>query len=433
MKDLSRVLLACGVLLLPTYSRVQAGSVQLAWDPTQSDASWLVSGYHVYYGPASLTYTNELDAGTNWFLTVDGLDTGATYFFAVTAYDENGLDGPDSNEISLTTPFPPIIISQPSSQIAQAGVTAALFVDVIGTPPVTFQWFNGSTPIVGGTNSILKLPQIADPDSGSYSAVITDSEGSVTTALASVTVIDPLIVTPALSDVATATANVIARTAPSLAGTYNGLFYQTNNDGTPAIDIQSTGLLSDCVVNSKGVFTATIDLDGVTNSVAGAFDDAGNAVLLVNRSDSGLFNLAVSLNLDLLSGTLQMSGTVSNMDRANPWTAILNAELQTNGPAPRLHWLLSIPSPDGSSAGSAAATEHAGNVFISGNLCDGTAISDSVPVSVTGMVPLLIPLGRDSGLLAGWLDLSAKPSTSPITWVCPSFTNIVNVTVFGGE
>jgi hypothetical protein len=433
--------LVWSILSLLLCSPAEGAGVTLAWNPP---IGWNVDGYRVYYGTSSGNYTNTVDVGTNWYVTVDGLVAGTTYFFSVAAYDNDGLESPDSDEISITTSFAPIIISQPSSQFVQAGATAAVFVDVIGTPPVVFQWFNGNTPIGSGTNSILKLPQISDANSGDYFAVITDSEGSVTTALASVTVIDP---TPVAAPLPSAeSANTISQTPPtpshpfpisSAAGTYNGLFYQTNGDGTPAIDTETTGLLSQCVVEPQGDFTATICLGGITNSIAGTFDATGNDNITVDRSAAGVSNLDITLNFTLASGSCQLSGLVSNLDTNNPWASALTAELQTTASTAFFRLFLNIGMPSGFPVGSAIARENADIVSLSGILGNRTMISQSAPLSVGGAMPVLIPLYQNAGLLAGWLNLSNHISPSALTWISPTaqgnpgFTNVVNVSVLG--
>ncbi len=76
-------------------------SVTLAWDPSlDSD----LAGYKIYYGPASGTYTNEIDLGLVTTNTVCCLTPGATYFFVVTVYNTAGLESDPSNEISYTVP-----------------------------------------------------------------------------------------------------------------------------------------------------------------------------------------------------------------------------------------------------------------------------------------------------------------------------------------
>ncbi len=86
--------LACGV--------AKGGStVSVEWTPN-SDPS--VVGYNVYYGGASRNYTNVLSAGNTNNLSVDGLDEGQTYFFAVTAFDAFGDESDFSAEFVFIVP-----------------------------------------------------------------------------------------------------------------------------------------------------------------------------------------------------------------------------------------------------------------------------------------------------------------------------------------
>jgi hypothetical protein len=431
----ARVSLACSIISSLLCSRIEAASIPLAWNPT---AAWYFAGYHVHYGLATHDYTTTLDAGTNWYMTVNGLAPGFTYFFAVTAYDGAGLDGDDSDEIEATTPFLPFIISQPSSQFAQAGATTTVFVGVVGQPPILYQWFFGATPITAATNSILRLPQLSEADAGDYSVVITDSNGSVTSAVATVTVIDPPSgfsrvhsAPPPGSAPLPLAGSIPLLPLSSAAGTYNGLFYQTDDAGTPAIAIPTAGLLSQCTVDTHGHFTGAIYLAGNTNFIAGVFDDDGNSSAIVDRASAGLSNLDIALHLDLTSGTLQMSGVVSNLDGGNPWTALLAASLQTNAPAAFSTLFLAIPPAGGWPAGSATATESEGIVWLSGTLGDGAAILQTAPVSRNGNVAVFVPLYHNAGLLAGWLNVSGGAPISTLTWICPAgggypgFTNVV--------
>lgn len=78
-------------------------SVTLAWDPSNSSS---IAGYRLYEGIASRTYTNVIVAGKAATATFSGLVSGATYFFAVTAYDTNGIESDFSIEITYTAPLP---------------------------------------------------------------------------------------------------------------------------------------------------------------------------------------------------------------------------------------------------------------------------------------------------------------------------------------
>lgn len=75
----------------------------LRWSAA-SDAR--VKGYRVYYGTRSGQYLQQrgagLDAGVSTEYLVAGLATGATYYFAVTGYDDAGNESDYSAEASKT-------------------------------------------------------------------------------------------------------------------------------------------------------------------------------------------------------------------------------------------------------------------------------------------------------------------------------------------
>ena len=60
-----------------------------------------VSGYRIYYGTASRSYSQALGSGTysaSTAYTLTGLPTGFTYYFAVTAVDSAGRESAYSGE-----------------------------------------------------------------------------------------------------------------------------------------------------------------------------------------------------------------------------------------------------------------------------------------------------------------------------------------------
>ena len=89
-------------LLCLTSLIASAASVTLAWDASP-DAS--VTGYRIYYGPASGAYTNSATVGNVTNATLTNLKAGAIYYFAATAYDGAGLESAFSNETSYTPPL----------------------------------------------------------------------------------------------------------------------------------------------------------------------------------------------------------------------------------------------------------------------------------------------------------------------------------------
>ena len=82
-------------------------SATLSWDAptTNTDGTELtdLAGYKVYYGTSPGTYDSIIDAEDVTTYTITDL-SAATYYFAVTAYDEIGNESGYSNEVSKTTP-----------------------------------------------------------------------------------------------------------------------------------------------------------------------------------------------------------------------------------------------------------------------------------------------------------------------------------------
>ena len=78
-------------------------SLPLTWEVSPSPE---VAGYHLYYGTASGNYTSSIILGNVATATVSGLSYGVTYYFALTAYDTNGLESDFSNEASYLRELP---------------------------------------------------------------------------------------------------------------------------------------------------------------------------------------------------------------------------------------------------------------------------------------------------------------------------------------
>jgi hypothetical protein len=70
--------------------------VTVAWDPNPEPA---VRGYVIYYGTSSGNYTQSIDVGNATSCAISGLQAGANYYLAVTAYDESRNESGFSNEI----------------------------------------------------------------------------------------------------------------------------------------------------------------------------------------------------------------------------------------------------------------------------------------------------------------------------------------------
>jgi uncharacterized repeat protein (TIGR02543 family) len=101
------------VLLCWCFATLGAHAVQsvtLAWDPNSETN---IAGYKLYYGLAPRTYPNVLDVGNVTTSSIPNLVEGTTYYFAVTAYNNESVESFFSSEIAHTIPYPkaPISIS----------------------------------------------------------------------------------------------------------------------------------------------------------------------------------------------------------------------------------------------------------------------------------------------------------------------------------
>jgi phospholipase/lecithinase/hemolysin len=90
----------------------------------------------------------------------------------------------------------PVITTQPLDQTNAAGAAATFSVAVTGTPPLAFQWQRDTgvldfTDFADHTNSTLVLLNVGTNDAVNYRVIITNVEGSVTSATAHLYVILP--------------------------------------------------------------------------------------------------------------------------------------------------------------------------------------------------------------------------------------------------
>ena len=97
---------------------------------------------------------------------------------------------------TLTVQAPPAIADQPSVQFAVAGGNPAFSVGVVGSGPFEYSWYLNSTNLAeSGTNSNLTLPDVAANEAGSYTVVVANTYGSVTSQVAGLILGSPPAVT----------------------------------------------------------------------------------------------------------------------------------------------------------------------------------------------------------------------------------------------
>ncbi|PYJ05448.1 MAG: hypothetical protein DME25_08410, partial [Verrucomicrobia bacterium] len=101
----------------------------------------------------------------------------------LTVTDTNGGESKGKFRLTVTqTVGPPGILLQPQGQTVTNGATASFIVNASGTAPLTYQWSRDGAILAAGTNAILVLAGVQPSDAGSYTVVVRNAAGSVSSA-----------------------------------------------------------------------------------------------------------------------------------------------------------------------------------------------------------------------------------------------------------
>jgi len=93
--------------------------------------------------------------------------------------------------VTLTVLVPPVITTPPAGQTVSAGSPVTFTVGATSSLPLGYQWQFNSAAIAGATQSSYSLLSAQPADAGSYSVVLTNAAGSVTSAVATLIVLLP--------------------------------------------------------------------------------------------------------------------------------------------------------------------------------------------------------------------------------------------------
>jgi hypothetical protein len=93
------LVILASLVLFAQYAH--CGSVTLAWDPNSPSEN--IAGYKLYYGTESGYYTGVIDIANGTLRKVSKLAKGYHYYFAVTAYNQEGQESDFSEELTVNT------------------------------------------------------------------------------------------------------------------------------------------------------------------------------------------------------------------------------------------------------------------------------------------------------------------------------------------
>ena len=174
----------------------------------------------------------------------------------------------------LTVYGMPIITNQPVSVTSSSGANVSFSVVAGALPSPTYRWRLGTSTLTGQTNATLNLTNISPGDAGGYTVVISNFLGSITSAVATLTIASgtgPSITTQPHDATAlvggTANFSIIADGAPPLA-----YFWRKNGNAIGSVT-GPTNHLTSVSTNDAGAYSVIVSnsVNSITSSVANLY------------------------------------------------------------------------------------------------------------------------------------------------------------------
>jgi hypothetical protein len=131
----------------------------------------------------------NVNDGGNDFPFVGDIDEASLYNRALTAAEVQALYNGSSSGKCLASP--PVITLPPANQIVLRGSNAVFTVLAGGSPILGYQWRFNATNTLSGTAATLTIPNVQTNNCGDYQVIITNAYGSVTSAVATLSLALP--------------------------------------------------------------------------------------------------------------------------------------------------------------------------------------------------------------------------------------------------
>jgi hypothetical protein len=139
--------------------------------------------YYQWYFNTNTVLTGE----TNNLLTLPSTTSGNAGYYTVSV--TNSAGAVTSSPALLTVLLKPFITTQPQNLNVTNADTASFSVTATSVSPLTYQWFfNTNTLLASQTNSTLIIANVITNNAGTYSVVVANNVGSVTSSPAILTV-----------------------------------------------------------------------------------------------------------------------------------------------------------------------------------------------------------------------------------------------------
>jgi hypothetical protein len=279
----------------PTNQTVQAGT-NVTFIATATGTSPL--SYSWKFG------STVIAGATTSSLQLQNVQTTNGGSYTVTVTNSAGSASATASLTVNAPAAPPSITTQPQNQTVTNGNSAAFSVVASGSAPLNYQWIKDNAALAGATTSSYTVSAASTNNAGAYSVVVTNSSGSLTSSVATLTVlVPPTIVTPPQSLTVTSGApanfSVVAAGLPAPA-------YQWKFNGT---NIVGATLSSYTIASAQPV-------------------NGGDYAVLVSNSSGAVTSSAAHLTVQQGSTTPFQISTPQWSN--NAWTLQVSGPAQTN-------------------------------------------------------------------------------------------------------
>ena len=126
---------------------------------------------------------------TNPILSIPNVQYTDAGLYCVAVSNASGAVTSQLATLTVLAPAAPGIVTQPQDWTNAIGYPAYFSLVATGTPPLCYQWYFNNTPIEGRTNAALSFTIRSVADAGAYLAIVTNRFGSITSRLATLTVV----------------------------------------------------------------------------------------------------------------------------------------------------------------------------------------------------------------------------------------------------
>ena len=123
---------------------------------------------------------SPITGATNASLVISNVQNSDVAGYAVVVNNNNGSVTSRVAQLTRTTPAVPIILSGPIAGTAYFGSNVTIAVSASGVTPLTYLWRKDGVPIPGVNTPTLSLTNLTGADRASYSVVVSNVNGSVT-------------------------------------------------------------------------------------------------------------------------------------------------------------------------------------------------------------------------------------------------------------